>query len=54
MHLKFELLRAFRQFPQYSFLWKVHANDEIRPYLANYTNVYAIEWLPQSKPYLSN
>ncbi|KAI6221524.1 Glucuronosyltransferase [Aphelenchoides besseyi] len=45
--LKLELLRAFNAFSDYTFIWKLDEEDEIRLKLQNFTNVHAVHWLPQ-------
>ncbi|KAI6193837.1 Glucuronosyltransferase [Aphelenchoides besseyi] len=45
--LKLELLRAFNEFSDYTFIWKLDEEDDIRSKLENFTNVRAVTWLPQ-------
>jgi hypothetical protein len=49
LEIKLDILKAFNAFPDYTFIWKVHEDDEIRLHFQNFTNVRPISWLPQSE-----
>ncbi|GMS85171.1 hypothetical protein PENTCL1PPCAC_7346, partial [Pristionchus entomophagus] len=47
VHLK-TFLDAFSKFPEYTFIWKFHAEKDKHVQLfSNYKNVHAVRWLPQ-------
>jgi len=47
LNAKLNILQAFNSFPEYSFIWKIHEDDEVRLHLQNFTNIHPITWLPQ-------
>ncbi|KAI1697771.1 UDP-glucoronosyl and UDP-glucosyl transferase domain-containing protein [Ditylenchus destructor] len=46
---KVELLNAFREFPDYTILWKYDDFEADADLLRNYSNVYTRSWLPQKE-----
>uniref|UniRef100_A0A915CLS1 glucuronosyltransferase n=1 Tax=Ditylenchus dipsaci TaxID=166011 RepID=A0A915CLS1_9BILA len=46
---KVEILKAFKEFPEYTFLWKYDDIEEDADLLRNYSNVYTRSWLQQTE-----
>ncbi|KAH7717893.1 UGT-54 protein [Aphelenchoides avenae] len=46
-HTKREIIHAFRQFPQYNFIWKYDEIEKDASLFENATNIYLVKWIPQ-------
>ncbi|CAJ0937130.1 unnamed protein product, partial [Mesorhabditis belari] len=46
--IKISLIRAFSHFPEYNFFWKYETIESDSWLFKNYTNVFPINWLPQT------
>ncbi|TKR71841.1 hypothetical protein L596_019376 [Steinernema carpocapsae] len=45
---KSAFIEAFRQFPDYEFVWKVDQTDILYKMFRNYSNVHTIDWIDQT------
>uniref|UniRef100_A0A914EHU7 glucuronosyltransferase n=1 Tax=Acrobeloides nanus TaxID=290746 RepID=A0A914EHU7_9BILA len=47
LEVKLSILRAFSQFPEFTFIWKYDDIEKDKELFKNFSNVFLAEWLPQ-------
>lgn len=47
MEMKKAFLEAFARYPDYRFIWKSRASDDVHRMLRNVQNVHVFEWIDQ-------
>jgi len=45
--MKVNILTAFYQFPEYSFIWKIQPDNETQVLIGKHRNVFSVEWIEQ-------